>query len=118
MWIELTVDHADDLRDFYTDVMGWASEPVDVDDYQDYMMIENGEFKAGICHARGTNSGLPPVWIAYFEVESLEKSLKVCIKKGGKMITSVTSIDEHRHYAVIEDPSGAVCAIWSEKTVS
>jgi len=118
LWIDLTVEDADNLRDFYSDVIGWESEGVAMDGYEDYMMLENHESKAGICHARGTNSGLPPVWIPYFEVDSLETSLLTCVNKGGKMVTAIKSIDENRHYAVIQDPSGAVCAIWSEKTIS
>jgi len=118
LWVDLTVDHAEVLRGFYSDVIGWKSEAVDVGEYNDYIMTENGELIAGICHNRDTNYGVPPVWIPYFEVESLEKSLQMCINQGGSVIKPIAVIMESKQYAVIQDPCGAVCAIWSETITS
>ncbi len=114
LWIDLTVDHAEEIRDFYIKVAGWESEPVDMGGYDDYAMNEGKETFAGICHARGVNAGIPPVWIPYFRVESLEKSLERCRKLGGEVVCPVRSMGADKSYAVIRDPSGAVCAIWGK----
>ena len=115
LWTDLTVDQAESIRDFYADVTGWEPEPVAMDGYEDYMMKEEGEPVAGICHARGMNTGIPPVWIPYFRVHSLEESLQTCTDRGGTVITPARSFSGSKSYAIIRDPSGAVCAIWSEK---
>ena len=114
LWIDLTIDHAEKIRDFYVDVIGWEAVHINMGDYEDYMMNEHGEPRAGICHARGVNAGLPPFWIPYFKVESLEHSLASCISNGGEILTPVKSLAANKSYAVIRDPSGAVCAIWTE----
>ncbi len=114
MWIDLTVENAEAVRDFYAEVIGWKSEPVSMDDYNDYIMKADAEPIAGICHARGVNANLPPVWIPYFQVKSLENGLQSCIKGGGAVITPIKSFGEKNRYAIIQAPSGAVCGIWEE----
>ncbi len=114
MWIDLTVENAEEVRDFYAEVIGWKSEPVRMDDYNDYVMKVDAEPITGICHARGMNADLPPVWIPYFQVKSLEKSLQSCLNQGGVIITQIKSFGEKNRYAIIQDPSGAFCGIWEE----
>ena len=59
-WRDLTVENAVQIRDFYSDVVGWQHSPVAMGDYDDFNMLAgNGETVAGICHARGGNAGLP-----------------------------------------------------------
>ena len=38
-WTDLTVDNADEIRDFYTTVVGWKPSPVDMGEYSDYSMV-------------------------------------------------------------------------------
>jgi predicted enzyme related to lactoylglutathione lyase len=54
-WIDITVDDATGLRDFYSAVTGWNPKDVSMVEYSDFMltMPENDEPAAGICHARG-----------------------------------------------------------------
>jgi len=116
MWMDLAVEDAEEIRDFYAEMIGWKTQPVDMGGYEDFIMMnDRDEATVGICHARGVNADLPPVWIAYIQVESLEKSLQTCIEKGGQVISPVKSFATTKRYAVIQDPAGAICAIWSEK---
>jgi predicted enzyme related to lactoylglutathione lyase len=64
------VTEGERLRDFYSSVIGWRSEPVEMGGYADFNMIEpeTGEVIAGICHARHSNADLPPQWLLYFIV--------------------------------------------------
>ncbi len=115
LWIDLTVERAAEIRDFYVNVVGWEPEPVDMGGYEDYAMNEGKETVAGICHARGVNVGIPPVWIPYFRVESLERSLQSCVELGGEVVCPARSMGPGKSYAVIRDPSGAACAIWANQ---
>ena len=41
-------------------------------DYSDFNMCDaTGDAAAGVCHARGRNAELPPVWMVYFQVPDL-----------------------------------------------
>ena len=112
-WIDLTVPEADKLRDFYSAVAGWTTEPVDMNGYNDYCMVPpgGGPPVAGVCHARGSNASLPPVWLIYITVENLDASLEQCKSLGGELISPVRNMGTSR-YAVIRDPAGAVCALF------
>ncbi|MGB3561682.1 MAG: VOC family protein, partial [Thermoanaerobaculia bacterium] len=80
-WTDLTVDNADDVRDFYTAVVGWKPSPVDMGGYSDYSMItpDTGEPIAGVCHARGSNADLPAQWLIYITVADVDASAASCV---------------------------------------
>ncbi len=113
-WFDLTVDDADDIRDFYTDVIGWKAEPVSMGDYDDYSMNTpaSGDSTAGVCHARGGNAHIPPVWMIYVNVENLDESLARCTKWGGKAIGEIRSMGSLGRYCAIQDPAGAVLTLF------
>lgn len=113
-WVDLTVKNAEQVRDFYKEVVGWNSTDVDMGGYSDYNMnLEDGKTVAGICHSRGLNANLPPQWLIYITVSDLEKSLAQCRALGGKIIDGPRSMGESR-FCVIQDPSGAVAALWQQ----
>jgi len=113
-WIDLTVADAPALRDFYQSVAGWTPSPVDMGGYQDFCMHPPGESVpvAGICHARGQNTALPPVWLVYITVDDLDQSLRRCLELGGKVIRPAKGISGSGRFSVIQDPAGATCALF------
>lgn len=62
-WIDMTVDDAPCVRDFYKTVVGWETDDVDMGGYSDYVMKMpvSGDGVAGVCHSRGSNADLPVV---------------------------------------------------------
>ena len=113
-WTDLTVPDAEGLREFYSRVAGWTSDPVSMGEYSDFNMIPVGgsEPVAGICHARGVNAELPPTWMIYIVVENLEESLAACGEGGGEVILGPKGMGPGSAYAVIRDPAGAVSALY------
>ena len=114
-WLDLTVGDAPRIRDFYADVVGWKPADVDMGSYADYCMnLPTGDTIAGVCHARGENANLPPQWLVYVRVESVQASADTCIKKGGKLLDGPRRMGGS-DFCVIEDPVGAVMALLSER---
>ncbi len=113
-WMDLTVENADSIRDFYREVTGWTATGLEMGGYEDYVMAEPASGKAisGICHARGSNTELPPVWLIYITVEDIEQSLKRCEELGGQAITPIKSYGEQGRYCIIRDPAGAHAALF------
>ncbi len=112
-WIDITVDDADGLRDFYRKVVGWQVEEADMGDYADYSMTmpANAEAVAGICHARGSNADLPGGWLVYIVVNDVDASARICTDNGGRIIVEPRGLAGGR-FCVIEDPSGATAALY------
>jgi predicted enzyme related to lactoylglutathione lyase len=112
-WIDITVDDAEGLRDFYAKVVGWEPENVDMGEYADFNMTmpDSGTPAAGICHARGSNTELPRQWLIYIVVVDADASAAKCSENGGKVRMGPKDMGGGR-FAVIEDPSGAVAALY------
>ncbi len=116
-WADLTVENAEDIRDFYSRVVGWEPEALSMGLYEDYNMksIHDGEPCAGICHARGVNKELPPQWLIYITVDSIEDSVIACKKLGGEVIKETVELGNYGRYCVIKDPAGAAAALFEKK---
>ena len=72
-WMDLTVEDAARVRQFYEAVAGWTAQEHPLEGYSDYVMMTPGGAPAGgVCHARGANAALPPVWLIYIVVEDLD----------------------------------------------
>ena len=118
-WLDLTVSNAAATRDFYRQVIGWSVQDVEMEDagerYADYNMLgDDGNLAAGVCHARGVNLGLPPIWILYLPVGEIAVSLRRVREEGGKVIKDSTEADGRYAYALVEDPVGAILALVPE----
>lgn len=112
-WLDITVPDAESLRTFYATVAGWTSVPVDMGGYNDHCMRPPGSETpaAGICHARGENAGLPPMWIPYITVADVAAGVASALSLGGKLVGAVRDTPMGK-FAVLQDPAGAHCALF------
>lgn len=128
VWTDLTVDDADGLRDFYAEVVGWQVTSLGMpapedgpgagEDYADHVMesvAPDGTTGAvaGVCHARGTNRGMPPQWLLYVRVADLGASVAAVEARGGRVLQGPRSMGSGT-LAVIQDPAGAVLGLWAD----
>ena len=115
-WLDLTVPNATATRDFYQQVVGWTVQDVGMEDagesYADYSMLGgDGNSAAGVCHARGTNAALPPVWLIYLPVGDLAESLRRVAAEGGQVLKEAKGADDAHAYAIVQDPVGVTFAL-------
>jgi uncharacterized protein len=117
-WLDLTVSDAAATRDFYEEVVGWSVQDVEMEDaggrYSDYAMCaSDGGAVAGVCHARGVNRGLAPVWMICLPVGDLVQSLDRVLENGGEIVEERKGSDGGLAYASVRDPVGAYLALVS-----
>ena len=112
-WIDMTVDDAEGVRDFYKSVVGWDHADVSMGDYSDYSMTlpHSGEAVSGICHARGGNAGLPGGWLIYITVADVDASAAACTANGGEVLVGPKGLAGGR-FCIIRDPAGATAALY------
>jgi predicted enzyme related to lactoylglutathione lyase len=115
-WLDLTVSEASVTRDFYRDVVGWSAQEVEMEDagerYADYALCTpDGTAVAGVCHARGVNQAIPPVWLICLPVGDLSESLGRVQEEGGEVVEARRGTSGEYAYAVIRDPVGACLAL-------
>lgn len=116
-WLDLTVPDAAATRDFYAAVVGWKVQEVEMEDgearYADYNLLgADRQPAAGVCHARGPNAYLPPVWMLYLLVADATESVRRVEVEGGQVLNSVTGEDGRVQFAAIRDPVGAALMLY------
>jgi uncharacterized protein len=113
-WCDLTVSNAEEVKNFYSKVVGWMPNALSMGEYDDFTMNapESGKVAAGVCHAKGSNAKLPPQWLIYITVADVDKSAESCLMLGGKIIVEPKNMSGYGRYCVIQDPAGAVCALF------
>ncbi len=86
---------------------------MEMDGEEDYAMYPPGsEPVAGICQRREGDVAPPAMWLVYITVPDLDMALECCRQFGGKVLSETRGSVAHGRYAVIEDPAGAVCALY------
>lgn len=115
-WMDLTVDDASQVSEFYKNVVGWTVQGFDMGGYEDYCMNdpETGETLAGVCHAKGVNAQIPPTWIMYIGVANIDNSIAAVKEQGGKIHGDKRSDGKGGYYCLIQDPAGAYLMLWEK----
>src|SRR5207244_2818437 len=104
VWVDLTIPSAEKVRDFYLSVTGWEANEFKMGDYSDYVMKtpHSKQTVAGVVHARGDNADLPPYWLIYIKVKSLDESLAAARRNGGEILAGPKHIGAAR-FCVLRD---------------
>lgn len=115
-WIDLTVEDATKVKDFYKSVIGFDVESISMGEYNDYVMKSPDEpnSQVGVCHARGSNSNIPPQWLVYFNVSDVDEAAQKCIASGGRVIKEKCDMGDF-YMCIIKDPAGAIAALVAKK---
>jgi predicted enzyme related to lactoylglutathione lyase len=114
-WFDVTATNAEELRHFYQAVVGRTASVVDMGAYSDFTMglPSTGQPVTGICHARGTNAGLPVQWLLYITVADVEASAARCADLGGKVLAGPRTWGDYGCMCVLQDPAGAVTSLFT-----
>ena len=115
-WVDLTVQDADKTVQFYKDVVGWDIEKMDMGGYNDYILKIKGTNipVAGICNAKGVNKDIPPVWLNYFTVKDINKSIEKCKASGGSIVLPTKLMGNYGKVCIIKDNNGVISALFEQ----
>jgi hypothetical protein len=59
--------------------------------------------------------GVPPHWMIYISVESADDAARRAAQLGGRVLAPPCDVYDIGRMAVVQDPSGAVLALWQPK---
>jgi predicted enzyme related to lactoylglutathione lyase len=111
-WDELASPDLDGSQQFYSELFGWQIEPVQSSPEMEYRRIKNsaGHNNGGMRPVMPP--GTPPHWLVYFGSEDIDAALAKAEQLGGKKLTDAMDIGMGK-IAVVQDPQGAVFALYS-----
>ncbi|MCA9883055.1 MAG: VOC family protein [Anaerolineaceae bacterium] len=109
-WNELMTSDVEKAKTFYSDLLGWTYNKMDMGEAGDYWLIQNaGRPNGGIFPLMGEMAGMPPSWAAYFTVADIEATAEKVEAAGGKIHVPVSEATGTGRFILAEDPAGAIC---------
>ena len=115
-WNELMTPDAEAAGRFYNATFGWTSELVDTSEDSSYTIFKAGDTQVGGMMARPARlKDVPPNWLTYFAVMSVDDTAKTIGSLGGKVIQPPADIPNVGRFAVCQDGQGAVFALFKSK---
>jgi predicted enzyme related to lactoylglutathione lyase len=110
VWNELASPDLDASSAFYDSLFGWKTTPFE-DSPTPYLSIKNGGASNG--GMRELDSpGMPPNWMVYFGVQDIDAGLAKVKELGGMVHAGPIDIQMAK-IAVVQDPQGAVFALYA-----
>jgi len=111
-WADLSTPDSKRASDFYSGLLGWQVV-ADPKDPSGYLHIKNREQHiGGIPPAAHRQPGVPPHWMAYFQVDDVDATANKAKEMGAKLCLPPMSMEGVGRMSVIGDPQGAMFAIF------
>jgi predicted enzyme related to lactoylglutathione lyase len=110
VWHEIYGPTTESIVTFYTTLMGWEAQPMDMEGQKYTVLNENGTNICGIVATQETPGmgEVPPHWGVYIDVGNVDECLVKCEQLGATILHPATDIPDIGRFAVVKDPSGAV----------
>jgi predicted enzyme related to lactoylglutathione lyase len=117
VWHELMTTDVEAAKNFYENVIGWATSKYDRNpDYTIWMAGQTGIGGLMKLPADAAAMGAPPSWLAYVEVPDVDATVEQATKLGGAAVVPPTPIENVGRFAVLRDPGGAVICVITSAT--
>jgi predicted enzyme related to lactoylglutathione lyase len=101
---------------FYSDVLGWKTQPFSGSGDGDYTMWVGGQGPLGGVMKLPEEMGAPPHWMAHVQVEDVDATAALAKKLGGKIHKEPTDIPSVGRFAVLGDPQGASLSVFKPES--
>lgn len=112
-WNELITTDIEAAKKFYGEVFGWTTETMNIAPGWDYHMFKNGETMVGGMFGITPDMGpMPCHWLAYVMSDDVDADVAKARAAGGTIIKEKMVVPNTGSFAVIQDPQGAVFALW------
>jgi predicted enzyme related to lactoylglutathione lyase len=117
-WIELGTTDAAAAKSFYGELLGWTFNDMPAGPDMVYTMTQrDGTTATGLYQLTEEmkSQGIPPNWLSYVSVANVDETAAKAKSLGATIAKEPFDVMEVGRMAVIEDPTGAVFALWQAK---
>ncbi|HEY7761098.1 MAG TPA: VOC family protein [Burkholderiales bacterium] len=111
--VELNTTDVGKAKSFYGKLFGWKMEDMPMPGGS-YTIINVGEGTGGGL-LKHPMPGAPSMWLAYVLVDDIAAHTQKAKSLGGVVKKDVTEVPGVGWFSIIEDPTGAVLALWKPK---
>jgi uncharacterized protein len=111
-WTDLGTTDSDGAKAFYGGLFGWELEDMPVPEGPPYTMARIGGKAVCALYQRSADQPGPPAWLCYVTVEDAGATARRAGELGATVISEPFDVLQAGRMAVLQDPTGAVFAIW------
>ncbi len=118
-WVDLGTTDGEAAKKFYGNLFGWDLTDFPAGEAGVYTMAQlNGKDVAALYQMGEEQQaqGMPPCWNSYVSVANAAESAEKVKQLGGNVLTEPFDVMDAGRMAMVQDPTGAVFAIWEPKT--
>jgi predicted enzyme related to lactoylglutathione lyase len=119
VWVELATSDQPAAKNFYTSLFAWTVNDMPMGPGEFYSIFQlQGRDSAAAYTLRPEqrSQGVPPNWLLYVGVESADAATQRIPQLGGSVLMPAFDVGDMGRMAVLQDPTGAVFAVWQAKT--
>jgi predicted enzyme related to lactoylglutathione lyase len=117
-WVELGTSDSAAAKSFYTQLFGWDYEDHPMGPGMTYTMLKlNGKDVAALYELMPDMNahGVLPHWLSYVAVADVDQTAERVKAEGATLLKEPFDVMSEGRMAVIQDPMGAVFALWQAK---
>ncbi|MFM1872580.1 MAG: hypothetical protein RL398_2002 [Planctomycetota bacterium] len=115
-WQETYSTDDEKAQAFYTGLVGWQGQPMDMGPAGIYRVQMVGDKQAGGM-MKHPMPGMPSCWVVYFLVADLAASTGKAKELGGTAMMEMVPIPNLGHFSMLTDPTGALFALFQPNAV-
>jgi predicted enzyme related to lactoylglutathione lyase len=112
VWHELTTTDARAAAGFYSKVAKLKTKPAPFEKTYT-MLLGSGRPMGGLMVLAGDATASPPSWLTYIGTPDVDESARKAESLGAKVIKSPAPVPDGGRFAILQDPQGAVFAIYA-----
>ena len=117
-WFELSTTDQNAAKVFYSTLFGWTIRDFAMGEYGVYTFFERNGRDAGACatlQPEQAAQGIPPYWLTYVGVTSVDDTLAKVAALGGTVIMPGMDVFDSGRFGILQDPTGAMIGLWQAK---
>lgn len=117
-WIELASTDHNAAKNFYQSLLAWVPDDMPMGESGVYTIFRMNGRDCAAGYTMGPDEraqNVPPHWNLYVAVENADAAAAKAEALGGKVLAGPFDVMDAGRMAVIQDPTGAVVAIWQAK---
>lgn len=115
-YIDLATTDQDAAKAFYSELFGWETEDMPIDDSGNMytMFRKNGKDVAAVytIDPQMSAQGVPPYWATYITVADADASAQAITDAGGAVLAEPFDVFTAGRMAAVVDPQGAAFNLW------
>ena len=106
LWDEVLTTDPEAAKEFYTKVVGWTAEDMDMGDIV-YTVFSSGEAQRAGCTRLPADAATPPYWQTHLASTDVDRDCSKAEELGATRFMGPTDIPTVGRVAVLADPTGA-----------